>query len=175
MRPNAKFFLHVIPVYKEDIPGFDRGAGFDNYDFYVGDESGFVRQVPDYAIKKIVTGQFDENGRVWEEVIWPISVATPLNITNSEWENGISRKEGGYKRDNIVLFKNDVYNAKALQGAFELCFANGRSQRIEFIETDKDYIRVFLDGESIDASMGYPEPVTVLYGLPVSENVDEIM
>ena len=67
------FFLHVVPADLDDLPGYRKQHGFDNLDF------GFdVRGVlfdgkcvasvdlPQYAIARITTGQFDGAERIWE-------------------------------------------------------------------------------------------------------------
>jgi len=67
------FFLHVVPVDIGDLPGARKQHGFDNLDF------GFdVRGVlfdgkcvasvdlPQYAIARVTTGQFDGTGRIWD-------------------------------------------------------------------------------------------------------------
>ena len=70
------FFLHVVPADLDDLPEARREYGFDNLDF------GFdVRGVqfdgkcvasiglPQYAIARITTGQFDGVDRIWEAEI----------------------------------------------------------------------------------------------------------
>ena len=67
------FFLHVVPADLDDLPGYRREYGFDNLDF------GFdVRGVlfdgkcaasvglPQYAIARITTGQYDGVDRIWK-------------------------------------------------------------------------------------------------------------
>ena len=67
------FFLHVAPADPDDLPEARREYGFDNLDF------GFdVRGVhfdgkcmasiglPQYAIARITTGQYDGTDRIWE-------------------------------------------------------------------------------------------------------------
>ena len=66
------FFLHIVPADPDDLPDARKQHGFDNLDF------GFdVRGVlfdgkceasvvlPQYAIARITTGQFDGAGRTW--------------------------------------------------------------------------------------------------------------
>ena len=66
------FFLHVVPADLDDLPDHRSEHGFDNLDF------GFdVRGVlfdgkcaasvglPQYAIARITTGQYDGAGRTW--------------------------------------------------------------------------------------------------------------
>jgi len=70
---QAGFFLHIVPADLGDLPGYRKQHGFDNLDF------GFdVRGVlfdgkcvasvdlPQYAIARITTGQYDGTGRIWE-------------------------------------------------------------------------------------------------------------
>lgn len=67
------FFLHVTPVDENDLPESRVEYGFANLDF---DPAGFriderectiERQLPDYAIRHIRTGQYTlGKGRIWE-------------------------------------------------------------------------------------------------------------
>ena len=69
----ARFFLHVTPVDVEDLPEERKEHGFDNLDF---DFSSFgmmeesrcigVHDLPEYDIDSISTGQFGDDGRIWE-------------------------------------------------------------------------------------------------------------
>ena len=69
---QASFFLHVVPEDENDLPDDRREHGFDNLDFGF-DVRGVVFDgkcaaavdLPQYAIARIVTGQFDSDGRVW--------------------------------------------------------------------------------------------------------------
>ena len=73
---NAKFFLHIIPYYLNDLPEHRKQTGFDNLDFNFQDsyarenEEGnciTVQQLPEYRISSIRTGQFtDTDGQIWE-------------------------------------------------------------------------------------------------------------
>ena len=70
-----RFFLHVIPENNADLPRRRRPYAFDNLNFDF-DEYGFeaaglcaaVRDLPDYAIAEIETGQWlpREDRRIWE-------------------------------------------------------------------------------------------------------------
>ena len=68
-----KFFLHVEPVDSDDLPtGREGDAGFENLDFTfqhgVLRIDGFcfaVRALPEYDVKRITTGQFTRDGRLW--------------------------------------------------------------------------------------------------------------
>ena len=70
---DARFFLHIIPVDTADLPADWRERGFDNLDFQFADYGARIdnkclveRELPDYAIERIRTGQFvSGEGRVW--------------------------------------------------------------------------------------------------------------
>lgn len=74
------FSLQVFPVYKRDLPKERWQLGSNNLDFNIDnpdskvqgviDDSCIIfRALPDYAIRSIRTGQYDEGERVWEAEI----------------------------------------------------------------------------------------------------------
>ena len=70
---NANFLLRLIPVDVDDLPSHRKQYGFDNLDFAFRDhrpiEGGVCvarRELPDYGIAAIRTGQFNEEGKIWE-------------------------------------------------------------------------------------------------------------
>ena len=70
---DAKFFLHIVPADPDDLSADWRDLGFFNLDFqfadhgaYIGDNCVAERELPDYAIERIRTGQFvSGEGRLW--------------------------------------------------------------------------------------------------------------
>lgn len=73
---DAPFFLHVIPVDSQDLPAHRLRWGFDNLDFRFEDDrirhgkrSVVLIQLPDYYFSHIRTGQFTDDGRLWEATI----------------------------------------------------------------------------------------------------------
>ncbi len=70
---DARFFLHVVPDDIDDLPAARKQHEFDNLDFDF-DARGLLFDgkclasvdLPQYAIARITTGQFDGGGRVWE-------------------------------------------------------------------------------------------------------------
>ena len=70
---DARFFLHIFPADPADLPADGNEFGFENLDFrfgnhgaYAGDKCVIERELPDYAIDRIRTGQFvSGEGRVW--------------------------------------------------------------------------------------------------------------
>ena len=75
------FFLHLDPVDMNDLPSHRKQQGFDSLDFYFRNHlliKGGVcvvrRELPDYGIAAIRTGQFTSEGKIWEgrfEVVEP--------------------------------------------------------------------------------------------------------
>ena len=70
---QTQFFLHIIPADARDLPDHSREHGFDNRDFNyasgavqaLDDWCVAMRRLPDYAIQRIRTGQFTDEGEVW--------------------------------------------------------------------------------------------------------------
>ena len=67
------FFLHLYPVDMNDLPSRRKQYGFDHLDFAFRDrgviEGGVcaaTRELPDYAIAVVRTGQYTDEGLVWE-------------------------------------------------------------------------------------------------------------
>ena len=70
---DARFFLHIIPVDQSDLPAHMQEHGFHNSDFRFeewgkasDDWCVALRELPNYAIERIATGQFvSGEGTVW--------------------------------------------------------------------------------------------------------------
>ncbi len=69
---SARFFLHLFPSNRSDLPEDRREFGFDNLNFDFahwglrhGGRCIAVRPLPDYPIAAVATGQFTERGEVW--------------------------------------------------------------------------------------------------------------
>ncbi len=71
----ARFFLHIVPEAVDDLPDARKQHGFDNLDFGFGERGARAAlfdgkcaaavSLPQYAIARITTGQFDSDSRVW--------------------------------------------------------------------------------------------------------------
>ena len=68
----ARFFVHVTPADVEGLPEDRKEYGFDNLDFEfssfgIVDEGRCIaaRDLPEYDIESISTGQFAEEGEIW--------------------------------------------------------------------------------------------------------------
>ena len=75
---DARFFLHIVPVYSADLPAVWRKYGFENLDFqfadhgaYAGDICAATLDLPDYPIERIRTGQFVSG----EDEVWRVEFA----------------------------------------------------------------------------------------------------
>ena len=71
---DARVFLHVHPADIDNLPADRRESGFQNLDFSlwqnggrVGDECFARVDLPEYEIASVRTGQFTQEGSVWEE------------------------------------------------------------------------------------------------------------
>ena len=79
------FFLHFYPVEVSDLSSERRDHGFESRDFYFSTEAGVVgdacvavREIADYPIDYIDTGQYDEAERIWEAVVeWEAAGPSP--------------------------------------------------------------------------------------------------
>ena len=66
------FFVHIDPVDMNDLPSHRKQYGFDGFNFDFrnhlldGEVCAVVRELPDYAIAAIRTGQFTSQGKIWE-------------------------------------------------------------------------------------------------------------
>ena len=75
-RSVPPFFLHLYPADAAELPVGAREHGFENRDFSFANVSGAlgdacvaVRELADYPIDYIHTGQYDETGKIWEATI----------------------------------------------------------------------------------------------------------
>ena len=70
----ARFFLHMTPRNVGDLPEERKEYGFDNLDFdflsygmVIDGKCIAVRDLPEYDVERILTGQFSaEEGRIWQ-------------------------------------------------------------------------------------------------------------
>lgn len=82
---EVPFFLHVFPANPADISDGRETLNFNNHDFKFndegfsfGDQCAVIRNLPDYDIEMIRTGQFTDDGvELWEESLSSSSLSTP--------------------------------------------------------------------------------------------------
>ena len=74
VRPDTaeRFFLHVVPVDRYDLPDDRQKYGFDNFDFRFAsrglrfdDRCLAAVELPSYPAKSVRTGQFDGDSEIW--------------------------------------------------------------------------------------------------------------
>ncbi len=70
---NARFFLHVFPVDVNDLPVYRKQYRFNALDFHFDeyripfiDRCVAVRDLPDYDIASVRTGQYTAEGQLWK-------------------------------------------------------------------------------------------------------------
>ena len=70
---TTNFMVHITPADPKDLPADRRQYGYDNLDFsiqnYAAPRSGecvVIRKLPQYPIASIRTGQYNDQGRIWE-------------------------------------------------------------------------------------------------------------
>ena len=70
---RARFFLHLNPADRNDLPEERREFGFDNLNFYFAHWGSWrdgrciaVHPLPDYPIASVATGQFTGDGEIWK-------------------------------------------------------------------------------------------------------------
>ncbi len=75
---EAPVFLRVFPMDKADLPDSRRRYGSDNLDFHLGRRVSYLdgrcvaeRDLPDYAIARMDTGQYTAEGRIWRVWLHP--------------------------------------------------------------------------------------------------------
>ena len=75
---EAPFFVHAWAADAGDLPAERRDAGFEILDFWFrdrgvrfGDTCMARIELPDYALRSVRTGQYDETGHLWDEEFAP--------------------------------------------------------------------------------------------------------
>ncbi len=70
---DAAFFLHITPAASNDLPASRKKYSFDNLDFTapdfpirIGSKYVIARPLPEYDFAAIRTGQYTDEGRIWE-------------------------------------------------------------------------------------------------------------
>ena len=116
---DARFFLHIYPEDAADLLGNQMQNGYDNFDFYfhgygirADDRCIIRRELPDYAIDRIHTGQYIyPDGPITWEVEFPFE---PFDL--SEWlgmyEEVVSAAPRAASTYNVYLKDNALHYAK---------------------------------------------------------------
>ena len=105
---EAEFFLHVVPSDVSDLPPPRKESGFDNLDF-VFETRGLMFDgmcvasigLPDYAIKRVTTGQHGDEG----DAVWSAS----YNVSAGDELSRFVEQMRGYSAEPTVSSYFDVY------------------------------------------------------------------
>lgn len=170
------FFLHLIPEDINNLPENRKQYRFDNLDFnwnlhsvetpFFGKYSNScltVRNLPKYKIKTINTGQFNKDGRLWQtsinltDKIEPLKEIQSFNLTDKNWQNGISLSKS------VFFIENNFLNRQSLKIGDRLNFDYSGSRTIQSLNYSTQYINIFVDGEKLDSIKdGYPNKIKLI-------------
>ena len=135
--PDNAFFLGIFPVDNNPLPDARRPAGFENfgfdfadYGFRSGERCFAVRDLPEYPIKRIHTGQFvatqDGYHKTWEGDVelssMRIGDAADIQRLLAEADSPIirSRFDVYLSDDHLLIYTNNQCSATNLDDAFFL-------------------------------------------------------
>lgn len=168
----TRFFLHLVPASVELLPEPRQQYGFDNLDFnwaqnQIAGQSWFVPNdicvakvsLPQYPVTGIRTGQYNQDGRLWESHIdlTDMRFATevqPFDLTDGNWINGISRNRSGF------FVENTFENRQSLRVGDILVFAHSGERVVQQITYSNRYINVFVSGDSLSLEAdGFPNTI----------------
>ena len=98
---DARFFLHIFPADPADLPAASREFGFANLDFHFADQGAYIggkcvaaRELPDYAIERIHTGQSGgDEGRVWRADIDLAAQALYESIVAGDYGQAVAQSD----------------------------------------------------------------------------------
>ena len=89
---DARFFLHIVPADPANLPAAWREYGFENRDFWFGERGAYAgdkcvaeRELPDYAIASVRTGQYaaESGGAEWRVDVNPVAHAAAQALYDS--------------------------------------------------------------------------------------------
>ncbi len=173
---NTHFFLHLIPDDINNLLENRKQYKFDNLDFYWNThslETPFlgeyknscieIKDLPKYNIKVINTGQYNAINRLWQTSIDLTSKFEPLkefqsfNLTDANWENGISLAQNGF------FIENNFLNRQSLKIGDKIDFSFSGRRTILNLSYSNQYINIFVDGEKLDpVKDGYPNKIKLV-------------
>lgn len=174
---RAPFFLHAYPVEIDRASPDRRPHGFDNHDFSWKSKQVFTyaeKTVPfwpkkcvaavaisKYPIDSITTGQFNEEGRLWESRLnfsddrFSEEFLLP-NLTNENWEKGINRMRADIALDNTFA------NRQSLRVGDYLIFPYSGKRTIKAIDYSDQYVYISVSGGLLEPTQdGFPNTVVL--------------
>ena len=109
---DRPFFLHIVPIDKADLPESRKQSGFDNLDFSFGrgglwdrERCLIIRQLPDYGISLIRTGQNISEGIRWWEVEYVPDSKNPTKTGRESPSLNGSSESSQVQSPGAVLFR----------------------------------------------------------------------
>ena len=167
-----RFFLHLVPRAKTDLPGVRQRHGFSNFDFdwrkrqiayanwFAADDFCVASvSLPPYPLASLRTGQFREEGRLWESYI-DLSVhplgyeLQPLAFSDLDWLNGVGTA------DVAVVVGNSFENRQALHVGDSLFFEMSGRRAIERITYSERFMKIYVSGALLSPDDdGYPHKI----------------
>ena len=109
---DARFFLHIIPIDLADLSGGWHEGGFANLDFQfadygarIGDICVATRELPDYPIDRVRTGQNVAGKIIWRADIDLAAQAVYEGITAGDYGQPVAQSDFDvYLRDSILTY-----------------------------------------------------------------------
>ncbi|MNP60615.1 hypothetical protein D3C76_1557140 [compost metagenome] len=87
----------------------------------------------------------------------PIEEVTPYNLTDSNWENGISKIRPSF------FVPNRLTTRLSLSVGGRISFAHSKERKIVDIDYNETYINVYVDGDMLSpVHDGYPNNIKIL-------------
>ena len=132
---RARFFLHVFPGDASVLPADGAGHGFDNLDFqfadYGADLGGAcvaVRELPEYEVERVRTGQYviGGDGALWKSDV-AVSAGRPYRQAHKAATGG--DYGGAAARSSFDIYLDENVESKTLVYVKEQCAAEDTRAR----------------------------------------------
>jgi len=169
---DTRFFLHAYPANSNNLPESMKANGYFNLDFLWNKKQIYGKHsekdvcvasigLPIYPISGILTGQYDSQGRLWQNHIDLngrrfVTSFQPFNLSDTQWENGIHRTRAGF------FVENSFQNRQSLKIGDTLEFSSSGERTIQNLTYSERYINIIVSGEPLVAEEdGYPHSVEI--------------
>jgi len=173
---DERFFLHSIPFSVETLSEQRQKYGFDNLDFnfknndfnifyfseFYGENIAII-DLPEYPIKVIRTGQFNNEGNLWKKTIklnydaYQNNYLIPYNLKDKNWEKGI------FKDGETILLESNLGNIATVQDIKYLILEGNEKIEIQKIQyPNSRWIHVKLKNKIDITKYGYPNKIKVI-------------
>ena len=131
---RARFFLHIIPSDEADLPFERKPYGFANLDFQFADYGADLggacvaaRELPEYEVERVRTGQYARDvGALWKAEV-DVSVGRPYRRAHRAAGKGDYGDAAA--QSNFDIYVDDAAESKALIYVKERCAADDTRAR----------------------------------------------